>query len=240
MKICVAQIKPDKGNIQENIKSHKSWIEIAVSENANIIIFPELSLTGYEPELAKALAIDKSDTRLDVFQNMSNLNNISIGLGVPTKSIPENLISMIIFQPNQIRKIYSKQKLHSDELPFFGEGTEQMILTVENKNLAPAICYESLLKEHSQNARNLGAEFYLASVAKSQNGIEKALIHYPKIAKAFSMPVVMSNSIGFCHDFLSSGQSAVWNKEGKLLEQLGSDKEGLLIFDTKTEKVTLV
>jgi len=237
MKIGAAQIKPSKGNIQENIESHKSWIEIAISEGTDIIFFPELSLTGYEPELAKGLAMDESDSRLDEFQKISNLNNISIGLGVPTKSEYGVLISMIIFQPDQIQTVYSKQKLHVDEFPYFVGGNEHMILIVEDKKLAPAICYESLQIEHSEDAKKLGAEIYLASVAKSQNGIEKAFRHYPKIAKKFSMPVLMSNSVGFCDNFISVGQSAIWNGKGELLGNLGSDKEGLLIFNTETGKV---
>jgi len=56
MKICVAQTRPVKGDIQSNIENHKKFIDLAVSGGADTIIFPELSLTGYEPELAKELA----------------------------------------------------------------------------------------------------------------------------------------------------------------------------------------
>ncbi|UOB19308.1 carbon-nitrogen hydrolase family protein [Abyssalbus ytuae] len=237
MKVSVAQIKPNKGNIQENIKIHKKWIELAISEDTDFIVFPELSLTGYEPELAKELAIEKNDSRLDGFQKLSDMNNITIGLGMPTKSDFGILISMIIFQPGQVRKVYSKQKLHSDETPYFIEGNEQLILTVKDIKIAPAICYESLQKEHSESANKFGMEIYLASVAKSQKGIKKAFIRYPEIATRFSVPVLMSNSIGFCDNFISSGQSAVWNEKGELLERLENDKEGLLIFDTESKKV---
>jgi predicted amidohydrolase len=47
MKICVAQTRPIKGNIQSNIVNHKKLIDLAVSNGAVIVIFPELSLTGY-------------------------------------------------------------------------------------------------------------------------------------------------------------------------------------------------
>ena len=52
MKICAAQTRPVKGNIQQNIENHKKLINLAVVNGADIIIFPELSITGYEPELA--------------------------------------------------------------------------------------------------------------------------------------------------------------------------------------------
>lgn len=233
MKIGIAQIKPSKGNIKENIKVHKKWIEASISEKVDFIAFPELSLTGYEPELAQELAIEKSDARLDEFQKLSDQNNIIIGLGIPFKTALGIYIGMVIFQPNQSRIIYSKQRLHPDELPYFIEGKEQIVLNVKNHKIAPAICYESLLEEHAENAKKLGAEIYLASVAKSENGIQKAYEHYSKISKRFSMPVLMVNCIGFCDNYLSAGQSAVWNKEGKILAKLEKDIEGLLVFDTE-------
>lgn len=56
MKICVAQTRPVKGNIEQNIISHKELLSIAIEHNAAMIIFPELSITGYEPNLAAGLA----------------------------------------------------------------------------------------------------------------------------------------------------------------------------------------
>ncbi|WP_215225291.1 carbon-nitrogen hydrolase family protein [Echinicola shivajiensis] len=237
MKIGIAQIKPSKGNIQENIQIHKKWIEASISEKVDIIVFPELSLTGYEPELAQELALEINDVRLDEFQKLSDQNNITIGLGIPFKKALGISIGMVIFQPKQSRIIYSKQRLHPDELPYFIEGEEQVVVNVKNHKIAPAICFESLQEDHAENAQKLGAEIYLASVAKSENGIKKAYEHYPKIARKFSMPILMANCFGFCDNYFSAGQSAVWNKEGKILEKLKKDSEGLLVFDTEIGEV---
>ncbi len=83
-----------------------------------------------------------------------------------------------------------------------------------------------------------GADVYVASVAKSKNGVEMGLLHYPSIAKNYSIPVLMSNCIGLCDNFESAGKSSVWTKTGKLVGQLNDIQEGLLIFDTETERVT--
>src|SRR4051794_17238166 len=112
MKICVAQTKPVKGDIQSNIDSHKRLIDVAISNGADTIIFPELSLTGYEPKLSKELATDQDDSRFDDFQKISDTKHITIGVGMPTKSNSDILISMIIFQPYAPRQTYSKQYLH--------------------------------------------------------------------------------------------------------------------------------
>lgn len=237
MKICIAQTKPIKGNVSANIEAHIKFIELALTLNAEAIFFPELSLTGYEPELARELATNQNDNRLDIFQQISDNNNIIIGLGLATIADSHIRISMIIFEPNEPRQTYSKQLLHSDEFPYFDNGTEQVIIRTRDANIAPAICYESLQPTHIKNAFKLGADLYLASVAKPANGIEKAFEHYPVVAKLYAMPVLMANCVGFCDNFLSVGQSAVWTKYGKLACQLDDKTEGIMIFDTETEVI---
>ncbi len=237
MKICIAQTKAIKGNVSANIETHIKLIELALTANSEAIFFPELSLTGYEPELAKKLATNQHDNRLDIFQQISDHKNIIIGLGLPTATEAQVRISMIIFEPNKPRQTYSKQQLHSDEFPYFENGVGQVIIKANNTNIAPAICYESLQPTHSENAFKLGADVYLASVAKPANGVEKAFDHYPKVAKQYGMPVLMANCIGFCDNFLSVGKSTVWTKEGKLIGQLDDKTEGILIFDTETEEI---
>lgn len=237
MKICIAQTAPIKGNVSANIEAHNRFIDLALTFNAEAIFFPELSLTGYEPELAKKLASNQNDHRLDIFQQISDDNKIIIGLGLPTETESQIRISMIIFEPNKPRQTYSKQQLHSDEYPYFEKGVGQEIIKIANRHIAPAICYESLQPTHAENAFKLGADVYLASVAKSANGIEKAYDHYPRVAKQYRMPVLMSNCVGFCDNFLSIGKSAVWTKEGEIIGQLDDLTEGILIFDTETEEI---
>ena len=237
MKICIAQIRPVKGDILANISKHKILTALASEFEASAIFFPELSLTGYEPTLAKELASDQHDNRLDVFQQISDNNKITIGLGYPTKEGTSIRISMIIFQPDQPRQIYSKQQLHSDEISYFECGTEQILITPGQIKIAPAICYESLQSDHSDYAVKIGAEMYVTSVAKSQSGMNKALLHYPAIAKKYSIPVLMSNCVGYCDNFNSVGQSAIWNIRGELIAQLDDHTEGILLFNTETEEV---
>lgn len=239
MKICLAQTKSDKGNIEGNIENHKKWIDIAIFENADLIVFPELSITGYEPELAKELATNQTDSRLDVFQEICNLHKIAICVGLPIKLETGISISMVIFQPNLSIKTYSKQILHSDEEKYFTQGDEQIILSMMNEKIAPAICYESLQLSHSEKSNAMGAKFYLASVAKSQSGIEKAFGHFPEIANRFSMVVLMVNCVGDCDNFKSTGQTSIWDDAGILIGSLDNISEGILIYDTEFKTITI-
>lgn len=238
MKISIAQTRPIKGDITTNIEAHKRLIDVAISHKSDAIFFPELSITGYEPELAKDLASDQSDKRFDAFQKLAN-QGITIGIGMPTWAGPDVRISMIVFQPGRPPQTYSKQYLHSDELPYFTKGEGQLLLNLEGEKITPAICYESLLDEHSNRASACGATVYLASVAKPEGGIQKALVHYPEIAKRHNMAVLMANCVGPSDNFESVGQSGVWNNKGELLAQLDDHSEGLLTYDTSTEKIQL-
>ncbi|WP_026210184.1 carbon-nitrogen hydrolase family protein [Flexithrix dorotheae] len=240
MKICVAQMHPEKGDISKNIDKHISFLQKILAFKPGAIFFPELSLTGYEPKLAKSLATTLHDEKLDIFQQISDSNKISIGLGLPLISKDGILISMIVFQPEIPRKSYAKQMLHEDEWPWFIPGKEQVLISIYNQKIAPAICYESLQQEHAEKAHKLGANVYLASVAKSKKGVEKAKIHFSKISQKYEIPVLMANCTGFCDNFESTGNSAIWNKEGKLIAQLSEKDEGILLFDTYTEKTTAI
>ena len=237
MKICVAQTKPVTGDIPANIENHTPLIALAATNGADIIIFPELSLTGYEPSLAKQLATDITDSRLDLFQQLSDTKQITIGVGVPTKSPNGIHITMVLFQPNKPRQANSKKYLHADEDPFFISGQGIPGLMINNTPIALAICYEIAIPEHAESAAESGAQVYIASVAKTVKGVEKAWTGLSEIAGKHGMIVLLSNNVGMCEDGLCGGRSAAWNNKGALLGQLNDTDEGILILDTITQTV---
>lgn len=234
MKIGVAQTRPVKGDIPRNIANHQTLIDLAVADGADLLIFPELSLTGYEPELAADLATTPDDSRFDVFQTQSDAHRITIGVGLPIRSEEGIWISLLIFQPHQPRHLYSKKYLHADEEPFFVSGQSTLHFLGENASAALAICYELSVPEHSGNAFHNGAAVYIASVAKSAPGMEKASETLSAIARTYAMTVLVANCVGPCDNFESAGRSAIWNTKGELVRQLNNTDEGVLIIDLAT------
>ena len=237
MKICAAQTRPVTGDIPANIENHKKLIGLAVAGKADLIIFPELSLTGYEPSLAKKLAVNWEDARLDVFQEISDARQLTIGVGIPVKCGPGIYISMVIFSPHQPRRVYSKSHLHPDETPFFVAGQSSPDLIVNKTKIALAICYEISVPEHLETALKSRPQIYFASVAKSVKGIDKACMQLSDIAKKNSLTVLMSNSVGSADNGVCAGKTSVWNNQGQLVGQLDGSHEGILIFDTETRKI---
>ena len=237
MKIAIVQLEPVKGNIERNIGIHTNWIKQAINKNTDLIVFPELSLTGYEPKLARSLATGQDDERLDCFQKLSDDNKITIGIGLPTGKEDELYISMIIFQPGKKRTTYSKQYLYPTEVSTFTAGSNPLILEFEHDIVAPAICYELSNREHSEFAARNKATVYLASVLNSVNGIDSDLQKLSDIARTYTMITFMANFTGESGGYRCAGKSSVWDENGEIIKQLGDQEEGLIIFDTKTKEI---
>jgi predicted amidohydrolase len=237
MRLGVAQTRPVTADIEANIARHKELIAVALAARAEAVVFPELSLTGYEPALAKQLACDPNDHNFRDFQRIADDNEIIIGVGVPTRSPTGNCISMILFQPHQHKQVYSKKYLHRDEEEFFVSGENFSVLRLDDTNIAPAICYEISIPEHVKNAYADGADVYIASVNKSVTGIDQAIDRLAEIASSHSMTVLMSNCAGFCDGYACAGKTSIWNDQGSLVGQLNDRSEGILIFDTVTQEI---
>jgi predicted amidohydrolase len=237
MKVCVAQIESFKGNLERNIDHHVSVIKQALKYQIDLIVFPELSLTNYEPTLAAELATHQGDPRFKILQELSDANHVIIGAGMPLRTQGGTTISMMLFHPAKPQSLYSKKYLHADEEPFFVSGDNFSVFKVKDLSVALAICYEISIDQHVRDAQASGAEIYVASVVKSVRGAEKALMTLAETARRLKVPVLMSNSVGVADGDRCAGRSTVWNDEGKVLAQLGEKEQGFIVYDTQTKKV---
>lgn len=233
MRIGIAQIKLTNGNIDLNINKHTEAINEAIRLELDMIFFSELSLTHYEPSIAKEKSIHLNDRRLEIFQELSDKGNIIIALGAPTKFDKAVQISMIIFSPFKSVQKYSKQILHEDELSFFVKGNNQVVIDGKGHKVVPGICYESVQDVHLENAIKCGADIYISSVAKSERDVVDADKYFSKASKKYSIPILMVNGIGHCDNFNCGGKSAIWNAIGDRVIQLECDDVGIIFYDTE-------
>lgn len=238
MLIAAAQTKPVKGDIEKNIANHLLLIKLAIANNAAAVFFPELSITGYEPELAGSLATEATDKRFEIFQQTADDNDITIAIGLPLGRENGTEIGMVIFQPQQLPQTYSKQYLYSSETPWFVNGKGQVFLNIKNEVVTPAICYELNEPAHAEAAVNNGAQVYMACTVNSFNGINKDLNRLAAIAGNYKIPVLMSNCVGITGTYNCAGKTSAWDANGNLLSQLDSEHEGLLILDTVSMQST--
>lgn len=106
MRICLVQSSAGKGGIDQNIQNHLWLIGRFIQLKADLIVFPELSITGYEPKLAEKRACTLEDDRFNSFQGLADTHKVTIGIGMPTRSGNEINISTIFFQPHKRRLLY--------------------------------------------------------------------------------------------------------------------------------------
>lgn len=235
MKLALAQTQPVTGNIEANVLTHIRVCERAVNDGADAIVFSELSLTGYEPALARMLAVEINDKRLLPLQKLSDKFSVVIAAGIPVKTDNGAQISLLIFQPKQEIRNYGKQFLHPDEEQRFVSGKNLEPISIKGVKVGFAICYELAVHQHFETVKSLNPNVYVASVAKFERGIEPAHIRLAAIART-GLPALMVNAIGPADDGICAGQSAVWNGAGKKLIELPADETGILMYDTVSMK----
>ncbi len=231
MKIALAQTRPVKGDIAANLDDHIRYIKQAAGRGAELVLFPELSVSGYEPSLAQDLAFEADDHRLDILQELVDELNIHVCAGAPLRSNESVYIGMFILSPKAQREWYTKQYLHDDELPFFKAGAKANLRFETNNNLSLSICYELSVPAHAEQAYRSGSKIYLSSVAKTPAGTEKAIAVLSELPSKFGMSVAMVNCVGTCDNFICGGKSTAWNNQGQVTGQLGEREEGLLITE---------
>ena len=235
MILAAAQTNPDKKSVEENSKQHLLMIDEAAQYKVQLIVFPEMSLTGYEREKSKELAFKTDDIRLTAFREKANQYQMTIIVGVPIEIESELYIGAFIIQPGGTITIYTKQFLHDGEEKFFSSGSlaPSIIKTIDER-LSIAICADITHPQHPENAFANQASLYAASIFYTPNGIAEAYKQLSDYAKKYQMNVLMANYCGESYGFKAAGQSAFWNKSGKLIAQLDKE-EGLLIIDSANQ-----
>ena len=101
--VTVAQTIPKKQNVKRNINDHIKFASLAAEYKTDLVLFPEMSLTGYERELAEEQAFTQNDHRLIELQNLSVKENIVIVAGAPVK-IDSRLFIASIMKTTSLQK----------------------------------------------------------------------------------------------------------------------------------------
>ena len=82
MKICLAQIDVQLGSVQENTKKMTNWIERAGSEGHDLIVFPEMSDTGYDMNVILKTASEWDSGVIESIKQAAAKANINVIAGI--------------------------------------------------------------------------------------------------------------------------------------------------------------
>jgi predicted amidohydrolase len=239
--VAAAQTVPVRGNVEANVAQHLRLAEVAGQEGVQVLVFPELSLTGYEIDLATELAFSERDARLAPLVDMAFSRSLTLIVGAPVRLESLHIGAFIIGSDRSI-EIYTKQRLGAfspgaivdgvvpaAEATVFQPGDRTPLVRVGDSVAAVAVCADTGSPSHPQAAAARGAATYLASMFIIPSEFDGEAARLRAYAAEYSMALVMANFGGPSGGLAAAGRSAIWSERGDLLAQLDSARIGLAL-----------
>jgi len=236
LKIALAQVPSRRGDLTANIDTHLAAIACAGREGVGCLVFPELSLVGYEPALAAEMALLPDDSRLAPLVEAAVTHRVHVVAGAPlARECGKPAIGAFIFHPEGDTRVYAKMHLHSGEEQWFGAGDRHHLVELGDERLALAICADANHQAHSRNCAALGATAYLAGVMISGAGYPADSARLAAHARRHGMLVAMANHNRPTGGFQPEGKSAIWTAEG-LLAAANETGSALVIAERRADR----
>ena len=246
-RIAAAQTGSVKGDIPANVVIHAAMAEQAGRLGVTYLFFPELGLTGYEPELAAELAMMPDDTRLAPLRNAAQKHGMIIVAGAPLRADSASLqgdgassraddlpnkprIGSFIFRPDGSIGVYAKIHLHSTEEAHFSAGSEHVLEPCHGEQVGVTICADLSNPAHAATYKAMGATIYAASVLVSENGYAADAAILADRAKEHGLLVLMSNHNKPSGGWNSGGRSAIWTPDGQY-HAAGAKEDALVMAE---------
>jgi predicted amidohydrolase len=144
LKISVAQISSRLADVEKNIEKHLNYIDQAVEENSDIVIFPELSLTGYSvKDAVYDVAMKIDDPRLKPIYEASNKISICLGMVELTNNYEAKNTNLYLEKGKLIarhRKVYLPTYGVYEEKRYFTPGNRFRAFDSRNGRFGMLIC----------------------------------------------------------------------------------------------------
>jgi predicted amidohydrolase len=229
--IAAAQSISVAGDLPANIARHLAFMRSAAEQGVQLLVFPELSLTGYEPSLAAALAIAPHDTILAPLRDMARELRMSAVVGMPIRPAlgAEVLIGALVLAPDGSLAVYTKQHLHPGEEAAFAPGQGGAALEWGDDRIALAVCADFSHASHPHQAAEQGANIYAVGVLISEGGYAPDTALLQGYAAEHSMVMLMANHGGPTGGWTCAGRSAIWAADGRLIAAAPGVGDALVI-----------
>jgi len=228
--IAVAQSSSVKGDIAENVRRHAKFVSCAAEHGAHVVVFPELSLTGYEPTVAGETAIDSDDPQLDPLRELSDRLKVTIIAGCPIRSEKSKpYIGAFVIRPDMPVEIYRKRFLDGDEVPYFISSNDVIVCNCRETSVGIAICADISHPVHPAEAAETGATVYAAGVAITPKGIGTAEANMARYARDHNLLTAMANYATDTGGYAIAGRSAIWNESGDMVARAPESGECIVI-----------
>ena len=228
--IAAGQAISARGDVEANLLEHERLIRLAAEHDARVIVFPELSLTGYELDLARSLAFSENDGRLDSLREAASNHRMIVIVGAPIQCSSGLHLGAFIVHPDGSVGVYTKHHLHpGEEDKVFQPGDRNPLIKLGSRTAAVAICADTTHRSHLRNAAERGADIYLAGVFLTPPGFDPETESLIRRATEDSMTVAIANSGGPASGSESHGNSSVWSATGDLVARIDGQGSGVVI-----------
>ncbi|MDP3012586.1 MAG: NAD+ synthase [Candidatus Hydromicrobium sp.] len=248
MRLCLAQINPTVGDLKGNYNIIASHIEKAKINDVDIVVFPELSITGYPPEdlLLKNAFIDENIGYLNKLKK--KVTNIIAIVGFVNKEHGGIYNSAAVIYNNQIKSIYNKQFLPNysffDEERYFKKGSVNYIYKIAGILIGINICEDIYYSSGPTKIQSVigGAELIInisASPYHTEKIKEREKILFTRAVEN-CVNIAYVNLVGGQDELVFDGNSLIINEKGYILRHAKPFKEDALIYVLDTGGVTSV
>ena len=248
LNVAICQINPVLGSFENNLKKIATNYEEAVKKGADLVVFPEMSITGYPPQ-------DLLSNNKFVDQNIHCLENLSKMVTVPcifgfVDSVNGNKYNAAAVCQNG-KIVYKYHKIHLpnydvfDERRYFqsGESVGVFDLKINNFNykIALQICedlwedeYERKISDEIiKNNPDLIVNISASPFAKDRKNDRIKLIQSKY--KNANCPFIYCNLVGGQDELIFDGFSMVFNSELELINMGNGFQEQILLTDLNTK-----
>ena len=243
LRIALAQDNFLVGSIPENAQKVRLLAQQAKAQQSDIIVFPELCLTGYPPE--DLLFRPSLTPRInEALASLADIRDIVLVLGYP-KVVQGQLYNIAgAWLNGQCLVEYAKQKLPNyqvfDEKRYFVEGQSASAFSYKNTCIALTVCEDIWHDEPVTSAKALGAELILnlnASPFHINKQVER-LSAVQQRARENQVAIAYVNLVGGQDELVFDGGSFVVNPSGEVVKEGLLFKEELTVidFDGKTKQ----
>lgn len=249
MKIALGQLNFHIGNFQHNKQKITDSIESAKSQGADLIVFPELAVSGYPPgdllEHSHFITLC-SNTLQEIAGKCVDIAAI-VGVPLPNKGIKGKPLynTACFLYEGKVQAVVNKSLLPTydifDEYRYFEPGTPESVITFKGKRLAITICEDLWgLGDSPMYVNNpmdrLAAQkpHLIINIAASpfhHSQAEKRLSILQTNAKKYNTPIVYVNQTGAHAQIIFDGGSMVLNKQGQPHIQMPFFEEQTKIVD---------
>jgi NAD+ synthase (glutamine-hydrolysing) len=225
--VALAQINPLVGDINSNVQKIAAAIDKAKQSGAQLVIFPELTITGHPPK-DLLLRPDFIDKNMQKFIEVVNATKgISCIFGFVNK-VNQNIYNAVAYVKDQkILAIYNKAHLLQKERKYFVEGAFSDIV-IENKRVGIVFGKDELA---IQQYVAKGVDFIAIVDASAYTINKQAEQQIISLAKKYSTPLVYCNQAGAQAGAIFDGASCAVDKSGIVIGRARKFSEDILLCD---------